>query len=418
MSKTFALDGFEPIKRIGGGGFGDVWLARQTNVDRKVAVKVGHAPIQDDIIRLRFERECKALGRLSGHPNIVDVFTAGSLADGRPYLVLEYIDGGTLWQRLKRAPLGEPELITVGEQLAAALAEAHSSGVLHRDLKPENILMRSNGDAVLGDFGIARLQDGVNTTSAAITASVAYAAPEVLGGTKASAASDLYGIGVCLLAAILRSVPFVDKSDKSIHPIISRVMTDEPPDLRSHGVNEDLAKVIESLLHKDPARRPDSAADVHTMFHSLRTRPWPDNKYLFDRPTARTEPGAGGREEAVPASGISPSPAPLSPPATAGTDAPVASSRARPGPLGSAASSGSILNPRATNTRMPSEPTPAVSPTVDPASGGSFRAAFGRIRDAVAGAETSNNVRSFAVAYVATLIVGAMIIYLLAQLLG
>ena len=111
MAKTFALEGFEPIKRIGGGGFGDVWLARQTNVDREVAVKVGHAPIQDDVIKLRFDRECKALGRLSGHPNIVDVFTAGSLDDGRPYLVLEYIDGGTLWQRLKQAPMADDELI-------------------------------------------------------------------------------------------------------------------------------------------------------------------------------------------------------------------------------------------------------------------------------------------------------------------
>ena len=98
MTATFELEGFEPMSRLGGGGFGDVWLARQTNVDRQVAVKVGHSAIQDETIKLRFERECKALGRLSGHPNIVDVYTAGSLKDGRPYLVLEYIDGGTLWQ--------------------------------------------------------------------------------------------------------------------------------------------------------------------------------------------------------------------------------------------------------------------------------------------------------------------------------
>ncbi|MEM9566268.1 MAG: protein kinase, partial [Actinomycetota bacterium] len=126
MNGAFELDGFEPIKRIGGGGFGDVWLARQTNVDRQVAVKVGHAPIQDETIRLRFDRECKALGRLSGHPNIIDVYTAGSLGDGRPYLVLEYISGGTLWQRLKRSPLNEDELISIGGQLAGALHVAHS----------------------------------------------------------------------------------------------------------------------------------------------------------------------------------------------------------------------------------------------------------------------------------------------------
>lgn len=266
----FELDGFEPIKRIGGGGFGDVWLARQTNVDRQVAVKVGHAPIQDETIRLRFDRECKALGRLSGHPNIIDVYTAGTLRDGRPYLVLEYISGGTLWQRLKRSPLADDELIAIGSQMAGALHVAHSSGVLHRDLKPENILMRAGGDAVLGDFGIARLQDGANTTSAAITASVAYAAPEVLSGKRATVASDLYGIGVCLLAAVIRSVPYVERTDSSIHPIINRVLTERHPNLREQGVSQDLAAIIDSLLVKDPAGRPATATELQGRFDALR----------------------------------------------------------------------------------------------------------------------------------------------------
>lgn len=272
MSGSFELDGFEPIKRVGGGGFGDVWLARQTNVDRQVAVKVGHAPIEDETIRLRFDRECKALGRLSGHPNIIDVYTAGSLNDGRPYLVLEYISGGTLWQRLKRGPMTDDELIGIGGQLAGALHVAHSSGVLHRDLKPENILIRANGDAVLGDFGIARLQDGASTTSAAITASVAYAAPEVLSGKRATVASDLYGVGICLLAAIIRSVPYVEKSDSSIHPIINRVLSDPHPDVRSYGVSEDLAVIVDALLAKDLGKRPPSAGELQAHFEALRAR--------------------------------------------------------------------------------------------------------------------------------------------------
>ena len=417
MSKTFALDGFEPIKRIGGGGFGDVWLARQTNVDRKVAVKVGHAPIQDKIIRLRFERECKALGRLSGHPNIVDVFTAGSLDDGRPYLVLEYIDGGTLWQRLKRAPVSEDELIDIGEQLAGALAEAHSAGVLHRDLKPENILMRSNGDSVLGDFGIARLQDGVNTTSAAITASVAYAAPEVLGGTKASAASDLYGIGVCLLAAILRSVPFVDKSDKSIHPIITRVMSDQPPDLRSHGVSEDLAKIVESLLHKDPSRRPDSATDVRSTFQALRDGPWQNNHRLLDRQhdpadisrsteVRRPPDRAATRRSRALDSGFSG----FSGSVTSSADAPSGGSsadeqRTTPDPHSDGGPSAGRPESATRDSRADSGPPLAIS-------------ALDGTPDSSASAETSNNVRAFAIAYVATLSAGAVLIYLLARLLG
>ncbi|MGI9616435.1 MAG: serine/threonine protein kinase [Acidimicrobiales bacterium] len=261
----FVLKGFEPVSRLGSGGFGEVWLARQVNIDRQVAIKIGHAPIDDKTVQLRFERECIALGRLSGHPNIIDVFTAGQLDDGRPYLVLEFVNGGTLWQRLQRSPLSESELCRVGVQLSDALVVAHEAGVLHRDLKPENVLLRQNGNAVLGDFGIARLHDGANTTSHAITASVAYAAPEILSGKSASVASDLYGIGICLLASVLRSVPFVNKTDESIHPIINRVLTDKPPDLSQHGVTSQLSAAINSLLEKDPDKRPRSAADAKVL---------------------------------------------------------------------------------------------------------------------------------------------------------
>ncbi len=261
----FELDGFEPLSRLGGGGFGDVWLARQVNIDRQVAIKIGHAPIDDKTVQLRFERECIALGRLSGHPNIIDVFTAGQLDDGRPYLVLEFVNGGTLWQRLQRSPLSEVELCRIGIQLSDALGVAHGAGVLHRDLKPENVLLRQNGNAVLGDFGIARLHDGANTTSHAITASVAYAAPEILSGKSASVASDLYGIGICLLASVLRSVPFVHKTDESIHPIINRVLTDKPPDLRQQGVSDRLSSAIGQLLEKDPEKRPGSATAAKSL---------------------------------------------------------------------------------------------------------------------------------------------------------
>ncbi len=414
MAKTFALDGFEPIKRIGGGGFGDVWLARQTNVDREVAIKVGHAPIQDEIIKLRFDRECKALGRLSGHPNIVDVYTAGSLDDGRPYLVLEYIDGGTLWQRLKQEPMTDDELIRIGYQLADALARAHSSGVLHRDLKPENILMRSSGDAVLGDFGIARLQDGMNTTSAAITASVAYAAPEVLGGTQASAASDLYGIGVCLLAAVLRSVPFVDKGDKSIHPIITRVMSDDPPDLRTHGVSEDLAKVVESLLQKNPNLRPASATDVQEMFESLTVRPWQTDQHLlagrsgrFDAPSTGLSTSTSGSTEAEqPTAGT----------AEAGS---AADSSAGARPSGTTSQTDRSTTPAGVSGRLGNRPATRLTPS----SGLPDRSPFGvpslnRSRRVNAGADAGSNVKAFALAYVATLAAGALLIFILAQLLS
>lgn len=434
---SFELDGFEPIKRIGGGGFGDVWLARQTNVDREVAVKVGHAPIQDEIIRLRFDRECKALGRLSGHPNIVDVYTAGTLNDGRPYLVLEYINGGTLWQQLKRHPIEEGTLLSVGEQLASALTEAHSSGVLHRDLKPENILMRSTGEAVLGDFGIARLQDGANTTSAAITASVAYAAPEVLGGTKASVASDIYGIGICLLAATLRSVPFVDKSDKSIHPIISRVMSEHPPDLRVNAISDATADLVALLLEKDPARRPPDAATVQRMFAELRRSTLLPPSSAPAMPAAGTDPGAATARTSISAGVLEESIRPRQ--SSSYEESPVAERSDN----GSRSVNGHRIGDRSMKPSATTPDTTAGQVHVSPLGSGSAREGRGAGEvfksDRSAALHSgrpfrspyqaeylpssskswlSDSAKSFAIAYLATLAIGIIVLFIVAQVMG
>ena len=265
----FHLAGFEPIERLGEGGFGEVWSAMQTNIQRLVAVKFGRHPVTDETVRLRFERECLALGRLSGEQHIMDVVMAGQFDDGRPYLILEYVGGGTLWKLAKQRPLQEAEILQVGAQLAGALDTAHRAGVLHRDVKPENVLLRDNGDAVLGDFGIARLHDSAYTKSQGIAASVAYAAPEILEAKPASAAADIYGLGICLLAAMIRRVPFVEKSDESIQPVIRRVVSERPPDVREYGYSNELALVVEHLLNKDPAKRPVSAAKAKEMLEVL-----------------------------------------------------------------------------------------------------------------------------------------------------
>ena len=423
MTATFELEGFEPISRLGGGGFGDVWLARQTNVDRQVAIKVGHSAIQDETIKLRFDRECKALGRLSGHPNIVDVYTAGSLKDGRPYLVLEYIDGGTLWQRLKKSPIPEPELAAIGAQMASALNEAHSSGVLHRDLKPENILIRSSGEAVLGDFGIARLHDGANTTSAAITASVAYAAPEILSGKRATVASDLYGIGVCLLAAVFRSVPFVQKTDESIHPIINRVLSDRPPDVRRHGISEGLAALIDRLLAKDPAIRPASAAALIHEFEALQ------------RAAALAPAGQGnaGATQVVTASPVAPIGAPQTnqpapptgQPAPAGGPAQIqtpsqpliqGNDQVLPAPRPQDAAPG-IYDPNAPTPAMVAARAKAAEPIAgksETTSGQiSTGMSLGRFADSPNG-----NMKLFALAYVLTLLIGGLGVFVASRMLS
>ena len=143
MEPNFDLPGYEIIRHLGSGGFGEVWQARQTGIDRMVAIKVGYTPLTDSEAKRRFESECRALGRVSGHPSIVTIYTVGQLESDRPYLVLEYVEGGTLHQLAQQEPIEEFVLTKIGAQVAKALQTAHEAGVLHRDLKPENIFLLS-----------------------------------------------------------------------------------------------------------------------------------------------------------------------------------------------------------------------------------------------------------------------------------
>jgi serine/threonine protein kinase len=302
----FTLDGFEIGDSIGSGGFGEVWAARQIGIDRPVAIKVGHAPLSEAKDQLRFERECKALGRLSTHPNIVTVYTSGTLDDGRPYLVLEYVDGGTLAEWSKAHTATEDQLIAIANDLAAAVEAAHSEGILHRDLKPENVLLRTTGEAVLGDFGIAQLQDGLRTATGSVTASVAYAAPEVLGGTRASEQADVYGIGICLLAAATQRTPFTEPSDESLHPVLTRVLSSRPPQLQELGFSDELNALVQSML---------ALAEVSSLRRST-----PEGTRLSPTSTLSRIPVADRATEALSSSADTapapPSPAPTTPSAS------------------------------------------------------------------------------------------------------
>ena len=151
------LTDLRPLAR---GGFGVVYTARQPSLNRTVAVKVLTAPVLDDTARLRFERECKAMGMLSDHPNILTLFEAGFTPSGRPYLVMELMSGGCLRDVLDREPLPWEEVLDIAVRVAAALETAHRAGILHRDIKPENIMLSDYGEPQLGDFGIAGCMAG------------------------------------------------------------------------------------------------------------------------------------------------------------------------------------------------------------------------------------------------------------------
>lgn len=220
------------VTRLGGGGMASVWLARDTRLDREVAVKlIAEALAQQPRYVERFSREARIAARLS-HPNLVAVYDFGSDAD-RPFLVMEYVDGGTLARSSGNGTGHQLEPDQLARELLGALAHIHAAGIVHRDVKPGNVLVGGDGRPRLTDFGIAREEDSTGLTETGqVIGTLKYIAPEVAHGKPATPTSDLYSLGVLL---------------SEVAP------ADLPPKL---------ADLIAHLVESDPARRPATAAEA------------------------------------------------------------------------------------------------------------------------------------------------------------
>jgi serine/threonine protein kinase len=255
------IEGLQDPVEVGIGGFATVYRASQPAFRRTVAVKVLAALNLDEAARERFERECQAMGSLSDHPNIVTVYGAGfTKQSGRPYLVMAYLPGGSLQERIDREgaiPWQDATLYAV--HLAGALETAHRAQIVHRDIKPANVLMSPFGDAQLTDFGIARISGGHETQSGVITASMAHAPPEVLDGQRPTVAADVYSLGSTIFELMHGAPAFSSASDESMVPMLRRILTDPPPDLRSRGVPDQVCQVIERAMAKATGQRQISA---------------------------------------------------------------------------------------------------------------------------------------------------------------
>lgn len=265
------IAGVSDLELIGRGGAGLIFRGRQEALSRDVAVKVLATPPMSKASLDRWQRELDAMGRLSNHPNIVAVYDSGLTPDGRPYLVMPFVADGSLGDKVRRSgPLDSAEAIEIGIKIAHALSAAHDAGVLHRDVKPDNVLLSAYGPQ-LADFGIARLADSTTTAATAfgeIHATINYAAPEVLSGEPASAASDVYGLAATLFTALRSEVPFPHATDASPVAVAHQIIHEPTPSLGG-TVPAEVAALIAQAMAKDPKERPPTAADFASALERL-----------------------------------------------------------------------------------------------------------------------------------------------------
>ncbi|MFC0449213.1 protein kinase domain-containing protein [Rhodococcus jostii] len=252
--------GFDNAEEIGRGGFGVVYRCSQPALQRTVAVKVLTAEL-DEENRERFFREQRAMGQLTGHPNIVGVLQVGATDTGRPYLVMPYYPQDSLDVRVRRhGPLSGEEVLRLGVKMAGGLETAHRLGIVHRDVKPANILITDYGEPALTDFGIAHIAGGFKTATGSVTGSPAFTSPEVLRGDPPTPAADIYGLGATLFAALTGHAAFERRSGEQVVAQFLRITTQPVPDLREHGVAENLSTVIEHAMTRTPSERPAAVA--------------------------------------------------------------------------------------------------------------------------------------------------------------
>ncbi|WP_062640404.1 serine/threonine-protein kinase [Streptomyces maremycinicus] len=262
------------LAKLGHGGMGTVWRAKDETVDREVAVKEprvpDHLPEREQAnVFERMRREARAAARLD-HPAVVNVHDV-AVVDGRPWIVMELVHGRSLGDALQEGTLGAREAARVGLAVLGALEAAHAAGILHRDVKPENILLGRHDRIVLTDFGIARIEGETNLTdTGGIVGSPEFIAPERVLGQRPGPASDLWSLGVVLYAATEGVSPFRrSNTPATLQSVLNAVPA---PPAAAQGP---LAEAVNGLLEKDPARRP-AAARVRALLEAAANPPAPE----------------------------------------------------------------------------------------------------------------------------------------------
>jgi serine/threonine protein kinase/Tol biopolymer transport system component len=260
---------YEIVSLIGRGGMGEVYLAKDETLNRRVALKLLPVDYTRDKDRLRrFQQEAHAASALN-HPNILTIHELG-LADGQQFIATEFVDGETLRERMKHGALSLREALDIAVQTASALAAAHQAGIVHRDIKPENIMLRPDGYVKVLDFGLAKLTeqhertlradiaDKLDTSSGLVMGTVKYMSPEQARGLSVDPRSDIFSLGVVLYEMLAGHAPFKgeDASD-----LIKSILKDQPLQLQEYlsDAPEDLQRIVSKALTKDKAKRYQTA---------------------------------------------------------------------------------------------------------------------------------------------------------------
>src|SRR5262245_12802326 len=273
------LANYRIVSLLGRGGMGEVYLAEDKRLRRKVALKMLPAQFTNNAERVRrFEREASAASA-TNHPNILTIYEIGQV-DGAHYIVTEFIDGQTLRQRMQNAKLSLNEVVDVAIQVAQALEAAHSAGIIHRDIKPENVMVRRDGLVKVLDFGLAKLTEQhqlmpgnggidsqaatmakVSTDPGTVMGTASYMSPEQARGQRVDARTDIFSLGVALYEMIADSPPFegVNALD-----VIGAILQKEPAPISqlAAGAQPELEKIVGKALRKDREERYQTVKDL------------------------------------------------------------------------------------------------------------------------------------------------------------
>ena len=283
---------------IGHGGMGEIFLAEDRELGRKVAVKVlAERFARDEALRSRFTREAHAAARLSSEPHVVTIYDVGESGD-RPFIVMEYLGGGTLGARARDRPIHPDQALLWLDQVGQALDAAHARGIVHRDVKPANLLFDDRGQIRVVDFGVARVVDettGQLTAAGTVLGTAGYISPEQARGEAASAASDLYSLGIVAYELLTGGRPF----ERGSATAEALAHLHEPVPLaseRSVGLPRPVDAVFDRALAKDPGRRYGSAAAfVSALRGALETDEEPTRAYGLSPTVTSGRPPAARR---------------------------------------------------------------------------------------------------------------------------